>query len=253
MYFDTHAHYDDRRFDQDRDALLAALPAAGISLVLNPGSSIESSHRAITLADAHAHVYAAVGVHPHDARTMTDASVDTLRTLSHHPKVMAIGEIGLDYHYDFSPRDVQRKRFREQLDLAQEVDLPVILHQRESTEDMLEILQDYRGIPGVVHCFSGSVDTARTLLDLGLHLSFTGVITYKNARKSHEVLRYMPMDRLMLETDAPYLTPEPNRGKRNDSTQLSHIAEAVATIRGLSVEDVARITTETGKQLFRIA
>jgi len=252
MYFDTHAHYDNPRFDPDRRPLLESLPKHGISLVLNPGYDLQSSRAAVGLAEDYPFIYASVGFHPHDSSAMQEGDLERLRTLTERPKVVAVGEIGLDYHYDHSPRDIQRARFREQMELAKHVGLPVIIHQREAVADTLAILRDYRGMRGVVHCFSGSVEVAREMLDLGWYLSFTGVITYRNARRSHEVLRFMPRERLMLETDAPYMAPEPNRGRRCSSLDLPDIAEAVAELWEIPVEEVAALTTANGKRLFRI-
>jgi len=250
MYFDTHAHYDDRRFDSDRQTLLEGLSGHGITHVVNPGSNLKNSRKAVELAKAYPFLYAAVGVHPHDSRTMDERSIGTLEALSRHPKVVAIGEIGLDYHYDNSPRDVQRVYFREQMDLARRLGLPVIIHEREATADALEIVADYKDLTGVFHCFSGSVETAKVLLDQGWYLSFTGVITYKNARKSHEVIRYMPRDRIMIETDAPYLSPIPHRGQRNSSLYLPYVAQAVAELLEISLEEAAHLTMGNGKRCF---
>jgi len=252
MYFDTHAHYNDRRFDADRQELLDSLPARGVSLVVNPGSSMNTSRRAVALAEEFPYIYAAVGVHPHDSKTMDDNSIETLAGLAEHPKVVAIGEIGLDYHYDHSPRDVQRARFREQMDLARRLNLPAIIHEREATADTLEIVSDYRDVSGVFHCFAGSVETAKKLLDWGWYLSFTGVITYKNARVSHEVIHAMPRDRIMIETDAPYLTPIPYRGQRNSSLYLPYVAQTLADLLGSSLQEAAALTTENGKRCFGI-
>jgi len=252
MYFDTHAHYDNPRFDADRRTLLERLPRQGISLVLNPGYDMPSSRMAVALADDYPFIYASVGFHPHDAKEMLTGDLDRLETLTRHPKVVAVGEIGLDYHYDHSPREVQRARFREQMGLARRVGLPAIIHQREAAEDTLAVLRDFRDVRGVVHCYSGSLEMARMLLDMGWYISFTGVVTYKNARKSHEVIRAMPRDRLMLETDAPYMAPEPYRGKRCSSLYLPQIAGAVAELWGVTTEEVAAITTENGKRCFGI-
>lgn len=253
MYFDTHAHYDDKRFSEDRDEVLGAMHAAGVSLILNAGSSMPSTRLSLKLADKYQFVYASAGVHPHAAKSMTDETVIELEKLLKHKKAMAVGEIGLDFHYDFSPRDVQRKRFREQLELARAVKKPVIIHERESLQDTLEIIRDYRDLTGVFHCFSGSWETARIILDMGWYLSFTGVITFKNARKALEVIENMPTDRLMIETDSPYLAPEPMRGKRNSSLFLPYIAQKVAEVRGISPEEAAALTMENGLRFFGIA
>jgi len=252
MYFDTHAHYCDKRFNENRDELLGSMPGAGISLILNSGSSLRSSRFSLDLADRYSFIYASVGVHPHDSKSMTDDTIDELKKLLLHPKAVAAGEIGLDYHYDFSPRDVQKKRFREQLELARFLNKPVIIHEREALRDTLESIRDYNDLTGVLHCFSGSWETAKTVLDMGWYLSFTGVITFKNARRTLEVLEKMPADRIMLETDCPYLSPEPKRGQRNSSLYLPYIAEKVAEVRGVAAEEIATLTTENGKRFFGI-
>ena len=252
MYFDTHAHYCDKRFDEDRDDTLISLENAGISYVLNAGSSVRSSKTSLELADKYAFIYASCGVHPHDSKSMTDETIYDLERLLAHPRAVAVGEIGLDYHYDFSPRDVQRKRFREQLELARFLKKPVIIHEREAFEDTLEIIREFPDLTGVFHCFSGSFDSAKILLKLGWSLSFTGVVTFKNARRAIEVIKYAPLDRLMLETDCPYMAPEPYRGKRNSSLYLPQIAEKFAEVRGVAVEEIAEATTANGLRLFGI-
>ena len=252
MYFDTHAHYCDKRFNDDRDEILSSMPGAGISLILNSGSNLTRSKFSLELADKYSFVYASVGVHPHDSKSMTDDTVNELEELLSHPKAVAVGEIGLDYHYDFSPRDVQKKRFREQLELARRLNLPVIVHEREALNDTLEMIREYKDLCGVMHCFSGSWETAKIVLDLGWYLSFTGVITFKNARRALEVLEKMPADRIMLETDCPYLAPDPMRGRRNSSLYLPYIAEKVATLRNLTVNEVATQTKENGMRFFGI-
>lgn len=252
MYFDTHAHYDDEAFDADRDELLAGLPARGISLVLNPGADLVSSETAVSLAERHPHVYAAVGVHPHEAGGMVPGDLTRLEAMSRHPKVMAIGEIGLDYFYDHSPRDVQKARFREQMALAEKTGLPAVVHDREAHADCLSILKEFPRVRGVFHCYSGSLEMARELLNLGWYLSFNGAITFKNARRALEVIRFMPSDRLMLETDAPYLTPVPYRGRRNDSGYLPLVAQAVSHLLNRPVEEIAAITMKNGKYFFNI-
>ncbi|MCL2201116.1 MAG: TatD family hydrolase [Oscillospiraceae bacterium] len=252
MFFDTHAHYDDKRFNEDREQLMTSMYEAGITLILNSGSSLRSSKFGLEMAGRYPFVYASAGVHPHDSKSMTDDTIHELEELMAHPKAVAVGEIGLDFHYDFSPRDVQKKRFREQMELARKLNKPVIIHERESLADTLEIVREYRDLSGVFHCFSGSWETAKILLDLGWYLSFTGVITFKNARKALEVIEKMPADRILIETDAPYLTPEPKRGRRNSSLYLPYICEKVAEVRGISLEEAAQITMENGKRFFRI-
>ena len=252
MFFDTHAHYDDRRFNEDRDDLLGSMTDAGITMILNAASSLKSAKFSLKLADKYPFIFASVGVHPHDSKAMTDETVNELEELLSHPKAMAVGEIGLDFHYDFSPRDVQKKRFREQLELARHVKKPVIIHERESLQDTLEIIRDFRDLVCVFHCFSGSWETAKIILDMGWYLSFTGVVTFKNARRALEVLEKMPDDRIMLETDCPYMAPEPMRGRRNSSLYLPYIADKVAEIRGISTEETATLTMENGLRFFGI-
>ena len=253
MYFDTHAHYDDKRFDEDRDELLSSMKSGGVTMILNAGSDMHSSVFGLKLADEYDFIYASVGVHPHDSKSMTDESIKELEEMLKHPKAMAVGEIGLDYHYDFSPRDIQKKRFREQMELARGTGKHVIIHEREALQDTLEIITEYRDLCGVVHCFSGSWETAKIILDMGWYLSFTGVITFKNARRALEVIEKAPADRIMLETDAPYLAPEPMRGKRNSSLFLPYVAETIAKVRGISVDETAALTMENGKRFFGIS
>lgn len=253
MYFDTHAHYDDEQFDEDRDVLLAAMPAGGVGLIVNAASDVRTAKTGRSLAEKYPFVYFAAGVHPHEASGMDEGTADELRELLAHPKAVAVGEIGLDYHYDLSPRDVQKTRLREQMELAREIGKPVIIHEREACADTLEILRDYwRDVPGVFHCYSGSWETAKEILDSGWYLSFTGVVTFKNARRALEVVRNMPLDRLMIETDSPYLAPEPRRGRRNDSRNLVYIAARIAQERGMAPEELANAAFENGKRFFRI-
>ena len=253
MYFDTHAHYDDKAFDADRMDLLQAVHREGVGLIIDPGCDEESSRAAVSLAEELPFVYAAVGVHPSDCETYNPQVEQELRRLAAHPKVKAIGEIGLDYYWkDNAPAQLQKEVFHAQMTLAEELDLPVIVHDREAHHDCLEAVKAHPGLRGVYHCYSGSLEDAKILVKLGWMLSFTGVITYKNARKSLEVIDWLPMDRIMIETDSPYLTPEPFRGKRNDSGHVHLVAETIARVKGLAAEDVARITLENGKRFFNI-
>ena len=252
MYFDTHAHYDDEQFDLDRDELLTAVHADGVELIVDPASNLASSRKVLEIAAAHDFVYCAVGVHPHDAKEMDADSIGLIEDMAKNEKVVAIGEIGLDYHYDLSPRDVQRDRFYDQLCLARKLHLPVIVHEREAVQDNLDIIKNFKDVPGVVHCFSGSWETAKTILDQGWFISFTGAVTFKNARKAPEVAAKMPLDRLMIETDSPYMAPVPLRGRRNDSRNLTYIASRIAELRGMSVGETARVTLENGKRFFGI-
>ena len=251
--FDTHAHYDSGAFNADRLEVLASMPEQGVELILNPGCELESSRTAVSLAERFPYVYAAVGFHPSDCGEFSDASVEELRRLAAHPKVKAIGEIGLDYYWkENPPHEFQQAVFHRQLDLAEELGLPVIVHDREAHQDCLQIVRQHPNVTGVYHCYSGSLEDAKTLVKLGWMLSFTGVVTYKNARKSLEVIEWLPMDRIMIETDSPYLTPEPFRGKRKDSGKVHLVAETIARVKGLSPEEVAQITLENGKRFFNI-
>ena len=250
MYFDTHAHYDDRSFKDDRSALLGSMKDAGVTLIMNAASSVRSARFALRLADEYPFIYASVGVHPHDSKGMTDRTAEELEKLLNHHKALAVGEIGLDYYRDLSPRDEQRKRFREQLELARRVKKPVIIHERESLRDTLEIISDFKDLTGVFHCFSGSWETAKIVLDMGWYISFAGVITFKNARRAIEVIEKMPSDRLLIETDCPYLTPEPYRGKRNSSLNMPYIAGKIAEVRKITLEEAASLTMENGKRFY---
>ena len=252
MLFDTHAHYYDRAFDADRDQILSALPGSGVGLELCPGCDLPTSREAIALAERYPHVYAAAGVHPEDALNLPENWLTELERLTRHPKVKAIGEIGLDYYWKEVPRDLQKEVFRAQLTLATQLNLPVIVHDREAHGDCLSIVQDFPQVRGVFHCYSGSAEDAKQLIKWGWHLSFTGTITFKNARKAPEVIQAVPLERLMVETDAPYMAPTPYRGKRCDSRYVYRMAETIAEIKGLPVEEVVRITTENGKRLFAI-
>ena len=252
MLFDTHAHYDTAAFDEDRDAVLTALPEAGVGLVLCPATDLPSCRRCIDLAERYPHVYAAVGIHPEDALGLPEDWLTQVEALAAHPKVKAIGEIGLDYYWKEVPHDLQKEVFRAQLALAEKLDLPVIVHDREAHGDSLAMIKEFPKVRGVFHCYSGSAEDAKTLVKLGWYVSFTGTITFKNARKAPEVVAAVPLERLMVETDAPYMAPVPFRGKRCDSRYVYRMAETIAEIKGLSREEVERMTTENGKRLFNI-
>ena len=253
MLFDTHAHYDDESFDADRDAVLTALPEQGVGLILNPGCDVESSRKAVRYAAAYPHVYAAVGIHPENCGGCTAGDLDAIRALAQLPKTVAIGEIGLDYYWaENPPRDFQQQVLRQQLALARELALPVIIHDREAHADTLAIVREFPGVTGVFHCFSGSPEMARELLQMGWYLGFDGPVTYKNARRAPEVAAVTPPERMLIETDSPYMTPVPYRGKRNDSGYVYLVAEKLAAWKGVTPEELARITTENGKRLFRI-
>ena len=253
MLFDTHAHMDDRAFDEDREELLAALPEQGIGLVLNPGCSLASSRNVDLLTKQYEYIYGAVGSHPDAADEVDEAVLEEYRMLcKQNAKIKAIGEIGLDYHYEDIPREIQQKAFRLQMELAKELDLPVIVHERDAHEDGMKIVEEFPGVQGVFHCYSGSAEMAKWLVARGWYIGFTGVLTFKNARKALEVASSIPLDRIVLETDCPYMSPEPFRGRRNDPGKLYRMAEKLAELRGLSVEEIHRITMENGKKLYRI-
>lgn len=256
MLFDTHAHYDDKRFDDDRDELLASMPENGVGLILNPGCDIETSKKAIEYAEKYSHVYAAVGIHPECIEEIElDSAMSELKTLALSSKrIKAIGEIGLDYYWVKEPelRAKQAELLRRQLALAKELNMPVIIHDRDAHADTLKIVEDFPEVKGVFHCYSGSTEMAKRLISLGYLISFTGVITYKNAKKAVEVVENIPLDKLMIETDAPYMSPEPFRGKRNSSLYVYRMAEAIANIKNIPLDEVINQTTENGKKLFNI-
>ena len=253
MLFDTHAHMDDRAFDADREELLSALPEQGIALLMNPGCSLESSRNADALSRQYDYIYAAVGSHPDAADEVNEAVLEEYRKLCKlNPKIKAIGEIGLDYHYEDIPRELQLKAFRAQMALAAELDLPVIVHEREAHADGMTVVDEFTTVKGVFHCYSGSAEMAQELVKRGWYIGFTGVLTFKNAKKALEVASAIPLERIVLETDCPYMAPEPFRGKRNDPGKLYRMAEKLAELRGMTVEDIHRITTENGKRLYRI-
>ena len=253
MLFDTHAHMDDRAFDADREELLTTLPQQGITLLMNPGCSLESSKNASLLSQKYDYIYAAVGSHPDVADEVNEAVLEEYRKLcKRNPKIKAIGEIGLDYHYEDIPREIQLKAFRAQMELARELELPVIVHEREAHEDGMSVVREFPQVSGVFHCYSGSAEMARQLVDKGWYIGFTGVLTFKNARKAVEVASSIPLERIVLETDCPYMSPEPFRGKRNDPGKLYRMAEKLAEIRGLSVDEIHAVTVENGKRLYRI-
>lgn len=253
MYFDTHAHYDAEQFDADRDRVLSALPAAGVELAVDPGCDLTSSRAALALAERYPFLYAAVGYHPENCAPYREEDLDQIRDMARHPKCVAIGEIGLDYYWaENPPRALQQRVFRDQLALAAELALPVIVHDREAHGDSLEIVREFPEVRGVFHCFSGSAEMAKELVGLGWMISFTGVLTYKNARKALEAAAAVPLDRLMIETDSPYMAPVPCRGQRNDSRNLVYICEKLAELKGVSPEECARITLKNGKRFFHI-
>ena len=252
MYFDSHAHLDERCFDPDREDVFAQIRAADVRLVMNVGSDLASSERSVALARQHAWIYASVGSHPDDAAAVDGALLDRYRALAQEPRVRAIGEIGLDYYHEDVPRARQINAFEEQLALAQALDLPVIVHEREAHGDAMELLDDFPDVTGVFHCYSGSAEMARELVRRGWYVGFTGVVTFKNARRAVETVEALPLDRILIETDCPYMAPEPYRGRRNDPSYVPLVAARIAGIKGISPEEAGRITRENAARLFRL-
>ena len=252
MYFDTHAHYDDQAFEEDREELLNAVFASGVDAVIDPGCDLASSRKAASIAEKHGGVWFAAGIHPEELTELPKDYPDALRNLAAHPKCVAIGEIGLDYYWDDSQKTLQKEIFEVQLDLAAELGMPVIIHDREAHGDCLEIIKRHPASFGVFHCYSGSAEMAKELLRMGWYLGFDGPVTYKNARKTIEVLEITPVDRILIETDSPYLSPIPMRGKRNDSRNLKYIADKIAEVKGISPEELAGLTCRNAETLFRI-
>lgn len=253
MLFDTHAHFDDEQFDADRDEVLKSLKSYGVGNIVNIGSSMKTSRTSVALAEKYDFVYAAVGIHPSETGELCEADIDELKRLAANPKVRAIGEIGLDYHYpdDVEP-SIQKKWFVRQLELAKELNMPVVIHARESRGECLEILKEHKISNGVVHCFSGSAETAREILKLGMMISFTGVLTFKNAKKAIAACAAVPLDRLMIETDCPYMSPEPHRGRRNFSGYVEFVARKMAEIKGVSYDELVDITERNAKRFYGI-
>lgn len=255
MIFDTHAHYDSEAFDEDRESLLSGLQEQGIGAVVNIGASIQTTKNTLELTEKYPFIYGAVGVHPNETGELNDGLMDWLREAAGKSKVVAIGEIGLDYYWDQPDRETQKYWFVRQLDLAKETGLPVVIHSRDSAKDTLDIMKGQKAgdIGGVIHCFSYGTELAREYLNMGFYIGVGGVLTFKNARKLKEVVEYVPMDRLVLETDCPYLSPVPFRGKRNSSLYLPYVVEAVGQIKGLSREQVEQITYDNARKLYGLA
>ncbi len=254
MYFDSHAHMCDPKFDQDRDVVMADMTTCGITNLMEVGCDLESSRRAVALAEQYDFVYAAVGSHPDDAEHVTEDVLAEYGQLLKHPKVKALGEIGLDYYYDDDvPRDIQRETFRRQLALAEELAVPVIIHSRDAAQDTLDILAGFPTVKGVFHCYSGSLEMARQLVKDGWYIGFTGVLTFSNARRALEVAENIPLHRILIETDCPYMAPVPFRGKRNDSRLVPYMAAKLAELHGISQEKAGEITADNAKRLYRIS
>ena len=250
MYFESHAHYDDERFDDDRDELLASFPAEGIETVVNSSSDIASSKASIALAEKYPFFYASVGVRPHEVSKMREEDIDTLRELSKHPKVVAIGEIGLDFYYDLSPRDDQRYWFKRQLALAEELDMPVIIHSRDASQECFDIISASNVRKGVIHCYSGSAPMAQDYANMGFYIGIGGSLTFKNNKKTVEVIEKLPLEKILIETDSPYLAPVPYRGRRNDSRLLKYVVEKISEIKNVPEIDICNITKNNAVELF---
>ncbi|WP_121610377.1 TatD family hydrolase [Mesobacillus foraminis] len=254
MLFDTHVHLNAEQFNDDLQEVIERAKTEGVSHMVVVGFDRPTITRAIELCEEHEFIHASVGWHPVDAIDMTPEDLDWLRELSAHPKVVALGEMGLDYHWDKSPREIQKDVFRKQIRLAKEVGLPIIIHNRDATADIVEILkeEDAKEVGGIMHCYSGSVETAKECIDMNFYISLGGPVTFKNAKKPKEVAQAVDLDRLLVETDCPYLTPHPYRGKRNEPAYVKLVAEQIAELKGISLEEVAHATSENAKKLFGI-
>ena len=252
MFFDTHTHLDDEKFDTDRDELIASFKDEGLTIAVNIGANMETSKNSIALSEKYDFIYASVGVHPNDVGDMTESDLLQIEEWAKHPRVVAIGEIGLDYHYDEPDPEIQKVWFQKQLELAKKLNMPYIIHDRDAHADVLEIIKKVGYFRGVMHCFSGSSEMARQVTDLGMYVSIAGQVTFKNAPKVQAVAMSVPLDKLLIETDSPYLTPEPFRGTRNNSAYVKYTAQKIAELRGMSVEEIAKITMENGKRFYNI-
>lgn len=254
MIIDTHAHYDDEQFNEDREALLKQLQENGIEKVVNIGASIETSKNTIDLMDQYSFIYGAVGVHPNEVMELNEDTFEQLKEMAKHPKVVAIGEIGLDYYYDEPEKKIQKLWFDRQMQFAKQIKLPIVVHSRDAAKDTLDLMvsASEKDIGGVIHCFSYGIEMARSFLDMGFYIGIGGVVTFKNAKKLKEVVEYTPLDRMVLETDCPYLSPEPNRGKRNSSLNLPFVVEEIARIKKIDPEEVLTETNKNAKKMYGI-
>ena len=252
MLFDTHAHMNDPAFDEDRNEMILGLKEKGTEFVMNVGCCLDSSKDCIALAEAYPFVYASVGSHPDSADEVNEEVIEAYRKMAQHEKVLAIGEIGLDYYYETVPREIQQQAFRMQMELARELKMPVIVHERNAHDDGMRIAKEFKDVTGVFHCYSGSAEMARQLVNMGWYIGFTGVLTFKNARKAVETAESIPLDRIVIETDCPFMSPEPFRGRRNDPSRVRYVAQKLAQLRGITAEEAERVTFENGKRLYRI-
>lgn len=254
MLFDSHAHYNDSRFEKDIDEVLSSMNENNVGMILNSCSNLDEVPDILKICKKYPFIYASVGIHPHDVKDLKDSDMDMLIKYAENEKVKAIGEIGLDYFYDNSPRDLQKKWFARQVEVAKQIKLPIIIHDRDAHKDCMDILksENIQDIGGVFHCYSGSVEMAKEILDWGMYIAFGGSLTFKKSVRPVEVAKYVPLDRILIETDCPYLTPEPHRGKRNSSLYIHYVAEKLAQIKGVSVEEIENATFENGKRCFNI-
>lgn len=254
MLFDTHAHLDDSRFDSDRDELIEKIHSEGISLIVNPGADIDSSKRAIDLAARYDFIYATVGVHPHDAKDLKEEDFEKIEEMAKADKVVAIGEIGLDYYYDNSPREIQKQVFIRQIEIANRLGLPIVIHSRDASQDTYDIIKKYKkdDIGCLLHCYGQSLEMAELYIEMGCYISFAGPLTFKNSHKLKEIARSIPLEKILIETDAPYLTPEPFRGKRNDPSKVRYVALELAKLRNIDPQQAMEITMKNGLEFFSI-
>ncbi|MBP1753654.1 MAG: yabD [Firmicutes bacterium] len=254
MIFETHAHYEDEAFDIDREELLNKLPKQGIEYVVDICSSVDTVDRVLKLADQYDYIYAAVGIHPEAAKELDEERFAWLSEKARHPKNLAIGEIGLDYYWDTSDRVTQKKWFERQMELARELGLPLVIHSRDAAQDTYEMLKDAKAdnLGAIIHCYSYHIEQARQYLNMGFYLGIGGVLTFNNAKKLKEVVAYAPLEQLVLETDCPYLAPVPYRGKRNDSTYLTYVAQEISKLKNVDYDTVVRVTAENAKQFYRL-
>lgn len=253
MIFDTHAHYDDSQFEKDRDMVLASMPELGVGTIVNVSASYDSCRRAVALAEKYPFVYAAVGIHPDEVGALNEETFAEMKKLFQHKKVVAVGEIGLDYYWDNEPHDVQQEWFIRQVELARELDLPVLIHSREAAADTMYVMKTYaQGLRGVIHCYSYSREMAEEYVKMGFYIGIGGVVTFKNAKKLKEVAEAVPLKRIVLETDCPYMAPEPFRGRRNQSSYLRYVAEKIAELKDISTEEVIAVTEENARKLYRL-
>ena len=253
MIFDTHAHYDDSQFEKDRDMVLASMPELGVGTIVNVSASYDSCRQAVALAEKYPFVYAAVGIHPDEVGALNEETFAEMKKLFQHKKVVAVGEIGLDYYWDNEPHDVQQEWFIRQVELARELDLPVLIHSREAAADTMYVMKTYaQGLRGVIHCYSYSREMAEEYVKMGFYIGIGGVVTFKNAKKLKEVAKAVPLKRIVLETDCPYMAPEPFRGRRNQSSYLRYVAEKIAELKDISTEEVIAVTEENARKLYRL-